>query len=278
MEETFKTALLEAFTNRETIDTEARRRLEYIENSASMNEKDAELTKVLETMKGKIDLLLGGENEANKLIDQIVPNIEKIRSDVKRIEKEVDKEGRLGKVYNEVSKIREDQKDDRKIYHDLLHNIKRSREEQNDRFKKIEMSLHDLKKTPRRDRSRSESSDRNKNRSSRSRSRGKRDKARATSRETSISSLNRIKTEQEIEKKISKVEEQVNEMSNVLVDLKKDSTQRSVVETQMLSTIGHVAELLKTNDNTPPIKISKFANDEDSDRSPSPLNRASRSV
>ena len=37
-------------------------------------------------LNGKIEMLLTGEDEANKLIEQILPNIEKIKADVEKVE------------------------------------------------------------------------------------------------------------------------------------------------------------------------------------------------
>ncbi len=44
--------------------------------------KESGLQKSMESMREKIDLLMGGENEANKLIDCILPSLTTIESKV----------------------------------------------------------------------------------------------------------------------------------------------------------------------------------------------------
>jgi hypothetical protein len=46
--------------------------------------KESGLQKSMESMREKIDLLMGGENEANKLIDCILPSLTTIESKVSR--------------------------------------------------------------------------------------------------------------------------------------------------------------------------------------------------
>merc|ERR1719300_2139383 len=65
-------------------DSQSAKTQQYLEKFLPLLENDMNLTKTLENMQEKIDLLLGGENEANKLIDSIAPNVEKTRSDMKK--------------------------------------------------------------------------------------------------------------------------------------------------------------------------------------------------
>ena len=250
---------------------------QLMEKFVPILENSVNLSKTLDEMKSKLDMLLGGENEANKLIDSIVPNVEKTKSDMKKMEKEIFH--RMDKIHDEVKKIRDDQKLDQTTFKDVLHHIKRTRDEQGDRFKRIECKLDEAKfaSASKRERSRSESSEhgsraRHASRSSRSRSRKG---GRGNSRETSIASnLNRSRTEQEIEKKLSKVEENVGTINVTVAELKKDFSQRKVIDDQMLGNIVKVVELLQSQSSVEAsIKIPAYhSQGEDDDRSPSPLN------
>ena len=248
----------------EISDNNSDKTYQLLERYLPVLENSLNLDKALKEMKEKLDLLLGGENEANKLIDNIAPNVDKVKSDMKKMEKEI--YHKMDKIYDEAKKIREDQKLDQKKLDDTLHNSKRIREDQSEKFKRFESKLDELKSSTgnKRERSRSESSE---HRRSRSRKRG-----RGNSRETSISSLNRSKTELEIEKKLSKVEENVGVISTSVADLRKDFGQRKEFEDQMLSNIIKVASLLQSQESMEnsikiPVAPSRW---EDDDRSPSP--------
>merc|ERR1712227_27856 len=104
-------------------DASSDKTYQLLERYIPVLENSLNLDKTLKEMKEKIDLLLGGENEANKLIDNIAPNVDKVRSDMKKMEKEI--YHKMDKIYDEAKKIREDQKLDQKKLDDTLHNSKR---------------------------------------------------------------------------------------------------------------------------------------------------------
>merc|ERR1711976_734326 len=96
-----------------------------------------------------------------------------------------------------------------------------------------------------------------------------------------MSSLNRSRTEQEIEKKMTKMEENITVVNSTLTDLKRDMSTVKAGEDQVLSVILKVAELIQSREmdahaHAPSINIPKIPNSDDDDRSPSPLNPTSR--
>ena len=242
---------------------------------ASETESSENLMKVMAELKDRMDLLQGGEKEANKLLDSILPNVDKTSRDVKHLLHKIDK------VETELKRVRDDHRE--KKFEDLLrdvnHSAKRTRDETNDKFRDIKVKLEELMKAAvspvKRGRSRSESCEpgqRNRhgsNGSSRSRSRMR---GRGTSREDSISGLSRSKTELEV---VTKLDTLVTD----LADFRKDLAPRKQVEDQMLNNIIKVAKLLEQQAAEPTIKIPGGPGRwEDDDRSPSPPSkRVSRS-
>ena len=240
-----------------------------------ISESTESLIKLMTEMKEKVDLLLGGENEANKLIDSIVPNVDKISRDLKSTEKHL--LHKIDRIESEIKKLREDKKVE-DLLKDVNHSAKRTREETNDKFRDIKSKMEEIMKTAaspgKKCRSRSLSSDHGKrdrhhsNGSSRSRSR----RRGRGSREDSISSLSRSKTELEV---VSKLDSLITDVA----DFRKETGPRKQIEDQMLTNIIKVASLLEQQAAEPSIKIpggpSRW---EDDDRSPSPPSkRLSRS-
>jgi len=245
-------------------------------------EKSVELTKAMDDMKHKLELLLGGENEANKLIDSIAPNVEKVRSDIARLDKN-QKEGfhRVDKVYDEVKRVKEDHKGDRKMMDDILHQAKKMRDEQSEKYKKIEAKIEELKSVKRsvgsdrkRARSGSDSSDSgSRNRQSRdSRSRSKHKSKGKNSRENSISSISRTK-EHEFEKLLMQINGSLEVQRDSIEKLNKEPLR--MLEEQIGPNIFKIRELIESGNVVPvSLQVSKW---EDDDRSPSPPHRTSRS-
>ena len=243
-----------------------------LEKLVPIMENNDKLRQDIKDMNDKIELLLGGEKEANKLIDNIVPNIDKVKDTMKTIEKD------FRTLKDEAKKIRDDQKLDSKCIRDLVHVVGQCREDQS----RLNKRFTEMK----RDRSRSESGSRNRHqssRSSRSRSRSRKRGRGNSSTENNSSLSTRSKTEAEIEKKISKVEENVTTILGSVAELKKDSDSRKGLEEKMLNSLVQVAEIFDTKDkqSTKSIKMKIPPNpsrwEMDDDRSPSPPKRTSRS-
>lgn len=250
------------------------------ETSMTMNENTENLIKIMTEMKVKVDLLLGGENEANKLIDSIASNVDKTSKDLKNVEKHL--VHKMEKIDIEVKKLREDHKDKKleDLLKDVNHSAKRTRDETHEKFRDIKAKLDEMAKTAaspgKKCRSRSVSSDHGQRRdrhgsngSSRSRSRRR---GRGKSREDSITSLSRSKTELEV---VAKLDGLITDVA----DFRKETAPRKQLEDQMLSNIIKVAKLLEQQAAEPSIKIpSGPSRWEDDDRSPSPPSkRVSRS-
>ena len=207
--------------------------------------------------------------EIHKKIDhQISNNLEMINKSEKTINSIKKQEKDILYALDEIKKIRDDQKADKKTHHEVLHNSKRMRDDQTEGFKRI-LAVMEAMKSTKRERSRSASQESGR-------------RGRGTSREASLSSLNRSRTEQEIERKMTKMEENITAITTTLTDLKKDTAQIKSVEDQMLNSFVKVAQVIQTREDDEPmiksIKIPKIPslNSEDDDRSPSPLNPASR--
>lgn len=247
-------------------------------------EKSVDLAKAMDDMKNKLELLLGGENEANKLIDSIAPNVEKVRSDIIKLEKQhKDVSYKMDKVYDETKKIRDEQKNDRKTLEDIHHQSKRMRDEQSEKYKKIEAKIEEIKISTKRSvtsdrkraRSGSESSDggsRNRqSRDSRSRSRNKA-KGRG-SRENSSSSLQAItrNKEHEFEKLLMQINGSLEVQRDLIENLNKEPLK--VLEEQILPNIFTIRKQVESA-NVGPVTLpsSKWE-----DESPSPPHRTSRS-
>ena len=167
-------------------------------------EKSVDLVKTMEEIKSKIEMLLGGENEANKLIDSIAPNVEKVKADVKKLEQcHKDVIHKIDKVYDEAKKVRDEQKSDHKMLEDIQHLSKRIREEQTEKYKKMETKLDELKNSSKRsatsDRKRGRSGSDSSGNGSRNRHSRSRSRKRRASRENSISSLQAITRNKEHE-------------------------------------------------------------------------------
>ena len=211
----------------------------------------------------KIDQQLSSHSETISTTERTVNSIKKQEKDILH---------RLDSINDEVKKVRDDQKADKKtiqeilhISKDTLHNSKRSRDDQVDGFKKLGVLMEKMIK---RERSRSASHESAK-------------RGRGNSREGSMSSLNRSRTEQEIEKKMTKMEENITVVNSTLTDLKRDMSTVKAGEDQVLSVILKVAELIQSREmdahaHAPSINIPKIPNSDDDDRSPSPLNPNSR--
>jgi len=239
-------------------------------------EKSVDLVKTMDEMKNKLEMLLGGENEANKLIDSIAPNVEKVRSDIKRIElSQKDLLHKIDNIYDESKKVRDCQKSDRKLFEDLLHSSKRIREEQSEKYRKLETKMEELKTSSKRsstsDRKRGRSGSESSDGGSRNRSRSKK---RRTSRENSISSLQAISRnkEHEFEKLLMQINGSLELQRESIEKLNKEPL--TVLEEQIMPNISHIRKLVEAG-NLGPVTMptSKW---EDDDRSPSPPERASR--
>ena len=246
-------------------------------------EKSVSLSKTMDDMKNKLEMLLGGENEANKLIDSIAPNVEKVRSEISRIEKcQKDILHKIDSIYDEEKKIRDQQKMDQKVIEEILHNSKRIRDDQSDKYKKLESKIEGLKMSS----SRSSGSDRKRARSgsdssdngstSRHRSRSKKRRA---SRENSNSSLQAISRnkEHEFEKLLMQINGSLELQREAIEGLNKEHL--VVLEQQIMPNISIIRKVVETSAGYggmggPPIPTSKW---EDDDRSPSPPHRTTRS-
>jgi len=246
----------------------------------NMVEKSVDLAKTMEEIKSKIEMLLGGENEANKLIDSIAPNVEKVKADVKKLEQcHKDVTHKIDKVYDEAKKVRDEQKSDHKMLEDIQHLSKRIREEQTDKYKRMETKLEELKNSSKRagtsDRKRGRSGSDSSGNGSRNRHSRSRSRKRRASRENSISSLQAItrNKEHEFEKLLMQI--------NGSLELQRESIEKlnngslNVLEEQVMPNIHTIRKLVEAG-NIGPVTIptSKW---EDDDRSPSPPHRTSRS-
>ena len=242
-------------------------------NEKMLNENTENLIKLMTELKGKVDLLLGGENEANKLIDSIVPNVDKISKDVKSTEKH---------LLHKIDKIEEGMRKDYKKLEEVNHHIKKNREETNDKLREIKNKLEGVAKAGgspgKRGRTRSTSSEhgghRDRHRSSASSRSQSRRPGPGHGREdsSSSSSLNRSKTELEV---VAKLDSLVTD----LAEFRKEIAPRKQFEDQMFNNIIKVAKLLELQAAEPSIKIpSGPSRWDDDDRSPSPPSkRVSRS-
>eukprot|EP00090_Calanus_glacialis_P004110 TRINITY_DN13042_c0_g1_i1.p1 TRINITY_DN13042_c0_g1~~TRINITY_DN13042_c0_g1_i1.p1 ORF type:complete len:1677 (-),score=602.43 TRINITY_DN13042_c0_g1_i1:383-5413(-) len=245
-------------------------------------EKSVDLVKTMEEIKSKIEMLLGGENEANKLIDSIAPNVEKVKADVKKLEQcHKDVIHKIDKVYDEAKKVRDEQKSDHKMLEDIQHLSKRIREEQTEKYKKMETKLDELKNSSKRsatsDRKRGRSGSDSSGNGSRNRHSRSRSRKRRASRENSISSLQAItrNKEHEFEKLLMQI--------NGSLELQRESIEKlnngslNVLEEQIMPNIHTIRKLVEAG-NIGPVTIpaSKWEG-EDDDRSPSPPHRTSRS-
>merc|ERR1711911_577312 len=132
-------------------------------------------------------------------------------SSIKKQEKDI--LHRLDSINDEVKKVRDDQKADKKTIQEILHNSKRGRDDQVDGFKKLGVLMEKMIK---RERSRSASHESAK-------------RGRGNSREAS---LNRSRTEQEIERKMTKMEENMTVVNSTLTDLKGDMSMVKAGEDQ----------------------------------------------
>ena len=66
----------------------------------------------------KLDLLMRGENEANKLIDGIVPGVEKVFRMVEKLDKKFEKE--TEKLKKEISYVYENTRNTERIVGDIM--------------------------------------------------------------------------------------------------------------------------------------------------------------
>ena len=241
-----------------------------------LSQKTDGLAKALDETKTKIELLLGGEQEANKLIDSIAPGVEKTRSDLHRLERDLFT--RLDKVYEESKKLRDDQKRQDGMITDTLHHVKKMRDEQSEKHRRLDAKVDELKKAGGR-RSRSDSSEAGRrrhastaSRASRSRSRTRRE--RRTSRETSTPK----KMELELEKSLAQIQTKLDAVTEKVVKIPV----AEVVTTQHQECLQNQRKILQLVEAggsglgvpLPPAHPKSW---EDDDRSPSPPKRKSRS-
>lgn len=250
MLEDCKERILQTFIEKTSASEE--RNSQILQNLLLASERNEEAFKDIQK---RMDQQLSSHSETIIMTDKTVNSIKKQEKDILH---------RLDSINDEVKKVRDDQKADKKTILDILHNSKRGRDDQIDGFKKLGVLMEKMVK---RERSRSASHESAK-------------RGRGNSREASISSLNRSRTEQEIERKMAKMEENISGVNTTLTDLKKDMSTVKAGEDQMLSAILKVAELVQSREmdaHAPPsIKIPKIPNSDDDDRSPSPLNPNSR--
>eukprot|EP00092_Neocalanus_flemingeri_P017244 GFUD01018647.1.p1 GENE.GFUD01018647.1~~GFUD01018647.1.p1 ORF type:complete len:1673 (+),score=562.04 GFUD01018647.1:126-5144(+) len=271
----------------ETIEQKCIPSIEKILPVMETLEKSVELTKAMDDMRSKLELLLGGENEANKLIDSIAPNVEKVRSDILKLEKhQKDIIHKIDKVYEETKKVREEQKGDHDTIKDIHHQTKRMRDDQSEKYKKMEAKIEEIKvgmkmkrsvtSERKRARSGSDSSDggsRNRHQGRDSRSRSKNQNKGRGSRENSISSLQTMSRnkEHEFEKLLMQINGSLEVQTNSIEKLNKE--QISVMEEQILPNLFNIRKLVEAG-NVGPASLAASKWD---DESPSPPHRTSRS-
>lgn len=282
--------------------------LEHVNEMKEMMEKFAaaqdSLQKSMDTMRDKIDVLMGGENEANKLIDSIVPTLTSFKTQMKTfdtsLEDLADKQRKgIEELHELVKDVVHESAKNRDVGKEIrteVKNLTKTTKDLKDKTKEIEKIvdgntgyLKDLcSRGRKRKNSDSDSRSRSRSRSSRSRSGSrstkKRDYRRSkkqggrSSRDTSISSvqtLNRASRENDFEKLLVQINDSIGVLADKLEKSNSDSRVLDSIQQSVVPKLHRIMDALDRQATVLPLPASKW---DDADASPSPPRKSGSST